>query len=57
MLLDKETLFNKFADPFHFLKMIFEKSTKLRMIYFNVAVNVTEITIQNETSLPVLQEP
>ena len=54
MRLNKEIFFNKIAHLFHFLKMIFEKSTKLRMTYFNVPVNAAEITIQNETSLPAL---
>ena len=43
---NKETLINKFAHPFHSLKVIFENSTEPRMTYFNVVVNVAELTIQ-----------
>ena len=37
--------------------MIFENGTKLRITYFNDAVNAAEVMIQNETSLPAVQEP
>ena len=37
---NKETLFKKFADQFHLLRIIFDNNTKVRMNHFDISVSV-----------------
>ena len=44
----KKILFNEFAQPFYFNKIIFENSTKVRMTHFDISVsNVNAAEIIN----------
>ena len=45
----KEILFNKFAHPLHSLKMIFEKSAKFIITYFNTSVIINTIEMVTDT--------
>ena len=45
----KEILFNKFVHPLHSLKMIFEKSAKFIITYFNTSVIINTIEMVTDT--------